>query len=97
MSRIASRIVRGTPLARVVDEPKLDRMSARTTPLWLSTSGPFVPSPGNGPAVSSGMAVLQSAAPVPDVAALPGDAPGVALEIAGPHPMSEKSPAPTAP
>ena len=35
--------------------PKLERMSLRTTPLWLRTSGPFEPSPGNGPAVSSGM------------------------------------------
>ena len=29
-------------------------MSERTTPAWLSTLGPFEPSPGNGPAVSSG-------------------------------------------
>ena len=34
--------------------PKLDRMSLRTTPLCSSTSGPFDPSPGYGPAVSSG-------------------------------------------
>ena len=30
-------------------------MSLRTTPLWVRTFGPFVPSPGNGPAVSSGI------------------------------------------
>ena len=38
-----------------VDEPKLERMSLRTTPLWVSTFGPFEPSPGYGPAVSSGI------------------------------------------
>ena len=37
-------------------------MSARTTPLWLRTSGPFEPSPGNGPAVSSGMTAQSAAA-----------------------------------
>ena len=33
----------------------LDRMSLRTTPRSVSTFGPFVPSPGYGPAVSSGI------------------------------------------
>jgi len=28
------------------DVPKLDRMSLRTTPLWVRMSGPFEPSPG---------------------------------------------------
>ena len=37
-------------------------MSLRTTPLWVRTSGPFEPSPGNGPAVSSGMTVQSAAA-----------------------------------
>ena len=52
---MASRMVRGTPSATVVDEPKLEVMSARTIPLSERTSGPLEPSPGNGPAVSSGM------------------------------------------
>jgi hypothetical protein len=38
-------------------EPKLVVMSRRTTPLSLKTFGPFEPSPGNGPAVSSGIGV----------------------------------------
>ena len=33
-------------------------MSSRTTAESLRTSGPFEPSPGYGPAVSSGMVVL---------------------------------------
>ena len=37
-------------------------MSLRTTPLWVRTSGPLEPSPGNGPAVSSGMTVQSAAA-----------------------------------
>src|SRR3954470_16987343 len=57
-SRRAMRIVSGTPSATVVDVPKLDRMSLRTTPAWVRTSGPFEPSPGNGPAVSSGTGVV---------------------------------------
>src|SRR3954470_11674766 len=64
-SRRAKRIVSGTPSAAVVDVPKLDRMSLRTTPLCVRTSGPLEPSPGNGPAVSSGRSV-QSAAPAAD-------------------------------
>src|SRR5204863_1930161 len=39
-------------------DPKLERMSRRTTPLSVSTFGPFEPSPGNGPAVSSGIALV---------------------------------------
>ena len=48
----------GTPVAVVVDEPKLERMSERTTPVSSRTLGwlvPCEPSPGYGPAVSSGM------------------------------------------
>src|SRR5207244_9516934 len=52
---IASLIVIGTPPATVVEVPKLDLISVRTTPLWVRMSGPFEPSPGKGPAVSSGM------------------------------------------
>ncbi len=55
----------GTPWAVVVDDPKLERMSWRTTPLWFRTSGPFDPSPGNGPAVSSGMTAQLAAAALP--------------------------------
>ncbi|WP_244871067.1 hypothetical protein [Catellatospora sp. IY07-71] len=60
----------GTPSAVVLAAPKLDRMSDRTTPLCSSTSGPFEPSPGYGPAVSSGISP-DAAAPVEDVAAPP--------------------------
>src|SRR5262245_1615452 len=46
--------VRGTP--RATPAPmRLVRMSWRTTPFWLSTLGPFEPSPGYGPAVSVGI------------------------------------------
>jgi hypothetical protein len=33
----------------------LERMSLRTTPSMVNTFGPFVPSPGYGPPVSSGI------------------------------------------
>ena len=52
----------GTPSAVVVELPKLEVMSGRTTPSCASTSGPLVPSPGNGPAVSSGIVVQSPAA-----------------------------------
>src|SRR5213075_3183702 len=68
MSWIASLIVSGTPPATFVEVPKLERMSLLTTPLWVRTSGPFEPSPGNGPAVSSGI-TAQSAPVVPPVVA----------------------------
>src|SRR5438046_5028797 len=74
---MARLIVSGTPAATVDEFPKLDRMSWRTTPLWVRTSGPFEPSPGNGPAVSAGISVLQSA-----VADAPTDAPAVEPELA---------------
>src|SRR5689334_18622708 len=48
-------MVVGTPSAVPDDDPKLDRMSLRTTPSSPSTSTPFDPSPGYGPAVSSGI------------------------------------------
>ncbi|HEU4896598.1 MAG TPA: hypothetical protein VFX88_03375 [Actinomycetota bacterium] len=47
-------MVSGTPSAVVVEDPTLERMSLRTIPESSSTLGPFDPSPGNGPAVSSG-------------------------------------------
>ena len=43
---IVMLIVRGTPSAVPLAEPKLDVMSLRTTPLSVSTLGPFEPSPG---------------------------------------------------
>lgn len=48
--------VSGTPRAvPPADRPKLRVMSLRTTPLSFSTFTPFEPSPGKGPAVSSGI------------------------------------------
>lgn len=61
LSRSVSVKVRGTPSAFVVEVPKLDVMSCRTTPEASSTFGPFVPSPGNGPAVSAGISTPHSA------------------------------------
>jgi hypothetical protein len=54
-------IAAGTPSATPEAEPKLDVMSLRTTPLSVSAFGPFEPSPGNGPAVSSGISVVDEA------------------------------------
>jgi len=48
----------GTPSAFVVLDPKLEVMSRRTIPLWVSTFAPFEPSPGYGPDVSSGISPL---------------------------------------
>jgi hypothetical protein len=49
-------IVRGTPSAvPPAESPKLFLMSLRTTPLSFRTFTPFEPSPGKGPAVSSGI------------------------------------------
>ena len=73
MSTTLSVIVNGTPVAVPADEPKLDRMSLRTTPFSASTFGPFEPSPGNGPAVSSGISAHASP---PDVE------PGAASDVA---------------
>jgi hypothetical protein len=53
VSWIVRVTVVGTPAATVVEVPKLDVMSLRTMPLSVSTFGPFDPSPGYGPAVSS--------------------------------------------
>src|SRR5215217_7696391 len=85
-SRMDRLMVNGTPLATPDAEPKLDRMSLRTMPLWVRTSGPLDPSPGYGPAVSCGISVLQLAAPVAATAeAAPVAAfvaPAVALDVA---------------
>src|SRR3954469_1270696 len=61
-SSTAKRIVSGIPAAVVVLVPNELRMSLRTTPLVPRASGPFDPSPGNGPAVSAGISVVQAAA-----------------------------------
>src|SRR5256885_2009988 len=53
---MVSSIVVGTPVAVPLSEPKLLVRSLRTMPSWVSTFGPFEPSPGYGPAVSSGIA-----------------------------------------
>src|SRR4051812_11882575 len=55
LSTTVRLIVSGTPVATPLAVPKLERMLLRTTPLCVSTLGPFVPSPGYGPAVSSGI------------------------------------------
>ena len=75
----------GTPAATVVDDPKLERISLRTTPLSARMFGPFEPSPGNGPAVSSGTSAQLAA--VASVAAIP------ALSPPGPQPTSGNRPA----
>src|SRR2546423_13714562 len=60
-------IVYGTPSAVPLEPSKLVRMSLRTTPLSLSTSGPLEPSPGYGPPVSSGITEHVVTAVVPVV------------------------------
>ena len=99
---MASLIVSGTPAAVPEYAPKLERMSARTTPLWLSTSGPFEPSPGNGPAVSSGMTAQSAAAALAAAeaaAVADADADDDAAEDDAPadgaQPASTTSPAPS--
>jgi hypothetical protein len=57
-------IVSGTPAATPDAVPKLDRMSFLMTPVCARTSGPFDPSPGKGPAVSSGIGSQLAAEPV---------------------------------
>ena len=91
---MSSRIVSGTPSAVPDEPPKLVVMSLRTTPLSVSTSGPLVPSPGNGPAVSSGMTGAHAspvAADAGDDAA--ADAAEVADEVPGAHAATAKTPA----
>src|SRR5260221_2311628 len=72
-------IVSGTPAATPDAEPKLDRMSFLTTPLWARTSGPFDPSPGKGPAVSSGIGSQLALEPV--VTVDPGVLPAVPAAV----------------
>ena len=54
-------------------------MSRRTMPLSVSTFGPLVPSPGNGPAVSSGIA--RRARPVPVGEVVVDDEPAAVDEV----------------
>src|SRR5690349_22620431 len=61
---MVSFVVSGTPVATVFEVPKLVRKSLRTMPLCSRAFGPFEPSPGNGPAVSSGTGALQALAGV---------------------------------
>lgn len=70
MSVIVSSRVIGTPAAVAEPLPKLDRMSLRTTPDSVSTFAPLEPSPGYGPAVSSGISPVEVAV-VADGAAVP--------------------------
>src|SRR3569623_2117197 len=71
VSRMVNSMLAGTPSALPVAPPKLDVMSLSTMPDWVSTSGPLEPSPGNGPAGSSGTGweVLPDAAVVGEEAA----------------------------
>ena len=46
VSTTLSLMARGTPSATPLADPKLDRMSLRTTPSSVSTLTPFDPSPG---------------------------------------------------
>jgi hypothetical protein len=96
----------GTPAAVPLADPKLDRMSLRTIPLCESTSGPLEPSPGYGPAVSSGISSV--AVPADSVAAadavleVPVDGalavvPLDDVEEAVPHATSPAAPIPNAP
>src|SRR6266571_4404679 len=82
-STTVSAIVSGTPAAVPLGPAKLDRMSVRTMPDWVSTSGPLEPSPGNGPAVSSGISTQAAADPVSAAAAACVESPE---ETAGPFP-----------
>jgi hypothetical protein len=92
VSTTVNEKVSGTPTATPFALPKLDVMSRRTTPAWVSTSGPFDPSPGYGPAVSSGIVEQVVDAPkVVDVA----DAPLVVAVAAEPPPPVEQPAAAT--
>ena len=68
MSVTVSSNVVGTPSAVPDADPMLLRMSLRTTSASVSTFGPLDPSPGYGPAVSSGIGSHDAlVALVPDV------------------------------
>src|SRR5215218_11520185 len=79
---IVIRNVSGTPSAVPLAEPNDDVMSLRTTPVSVRALTPLLPSPGNGPAVSSGTAlgplapfVVVGPPPDPPVGGRPGPPP----------------------
>ena len=78
----------GTPSALPVASPKLLVMSVRTTPLSASAFGPFEPSPGYGPAVSSGISLVLVAVLVLPVVL---DSPHAARNAAAAPPVSTLS------
>src|SRR5689334_24284907 len=81
-STTVSSTVSGTPFATPLAEPMLDRMSPRTTPSSVRTLGPFDPSPGNGPSVSSGIfEQLESVPAASVVAVVDVDAPFVVAAV----------------
>jgi hypothetical protein len=82
----ATLILDGIPSAVPERPAKLERISLRTTSASLSTSGPFDPSPGYGPAVSPGM-TAQSPVPAPALVPTPV-APGAASSDDPPQPSS---------
>jgi hypothetical protein len=82
---MVSSSVMGAPWAVPLAPPKLLRMSLRTMPLCSSTSGPFEPSPGYGPAVSSGIS--------PDAAV--ADDEGVDEPVPRPHAAKPSAVRPT--
>src|SRR2546426_7440656 len=87
-----SLMLSGTPWAMPDADPKLDRMSLRTTPLWVRTSGPFDPSPGYGPPVSSGIVSQPAALAVVGLPVAVADADDEEL-WPGPQPTSANRPA----
>ena len=90
MSTSLSRNSNFWPRARVVEVPKLRRMSLRTMPDSARALGPLEPSPGYGPAVSVGISATVAAAAVP-VPALRSTAPPT---VAAPAPdQTEERPA----
>ncbi|MEU7789878.1 hypothetical protein [Amycolatopsis sp. NPDC049159] len=68
-------------------------MSARTTPLCSSTSGPLEPSPGYGPAVSSGISPVDAVVVVEAAEVVAGEEvpQAVSAAPAAPRPWSTTS------
>src|SRR5262245_30856314 len=73
-------MVNGTPSATPEADPMLEVMSLRTTPSSVRMFGPFVPSPGYGPAVSSG--ICSQVVAVVAAAAVVAVVPPVVLDVA---------------
>ena len=97
MSCNVSSIAAGTPSAAPEEEPKLDRMSLRTTPDSMRTFGPFDPSPGYGPAVSAGAAAAPAAASTAPAVVVTVDAEPVACLDVPPAHAATSAEAPAAP